>query len=265
MVNVLVYKAQLSGQEFYFYVLLEFQSRVDFQMPHRLLTYMTEIWRDVQSNTPQSEKRRKTHKLPAVVPIVLYNGNATWTAVRSFREMLEGEQHFGAELLNFRYVLLDVKRLDKKQLEQMENLIGLIFLVEQNPGAVPFTNRLRKSSQILKKLDPELFQLFKSWFKMTNPKETEKIGHVLDKFEDPKGVDTMISNLTKALRDEYYEMRRQGLAAGQAKGKEEGRVEGETAARMDIARNLLKEGMSIEQTARLAGLNISEVEQLTEK
>ena len=110
----IVYRAQLNGQEFYFYVLLEFQSRVDFQMPHRLLTYMTEIWRDVQNNTPLSEKRRKSHKLPAVVPIVLYNGNATWTAVRSFREMLEGESYFGEELLNFRYVLLDVKRLDQK-------------------------------------------------------------------------------------------------------------------------------------------------------
>lgn len=81
----LVYRAQLNGQEFYFYVLLELQSRVDFQMPHRLLTYMTEIWRDAQNNTPQFEKRRKSYKLPAIVPIVLYNGNAKWTAVRSFR------------------------------------------------------------------------------------------------------------------------------------------------------------------------------------
>ncbi len=262
----LVYRAQLNGQEFYFYVLLELQSRVDFQMPHRLLTYMTEIWRDAQNNTPQFEKRRKSYKLPAIVPIVLYNGNAKWTAVRSFREMLEGEHHFGAELLNFRYVLLDVKRLDAQQLEEMENLIGLVFLVEQNPGAVPFTNRLRKSSQMLKRLNPELFQLFKAWFKMTNPKETEKIGHILDEYEHPKGVDTMISNLTKALRDEYYEMRRKGLedgmAEGLAEGRVEGRVEGEAAASLKIARNLLKEGMSTVQVARLTGLSLSDVEGL---
>lgn len=176
--------------------------------------------------------------------------------------MLEGEHHFGAELLNFRYVLLDVKRLDAQQLEEMENLIGLVFLVEQNPGAVPFTNRLRKSSQMLKRLNPELFQLFKAWFKMTNPKETEKIGHILDEYEDPKGVDTMISNLTKALRDEYYEMRRKGLEDGMAEGLAEGRVEGEAAASLKIARNLLKEGMSTVQVARLTGLSLSDVEGL---
>ncbi|MCQ4088788.1 Rpn family recombination-promoting nuclease/putative transposase [Saccharibacillus sp. JS10] len=246
----LVYRAKLHGQEFYFYMVLEFQSRVDFQMPHRLLTYMTEIWRDIQHHTPASEKRRKSYRLPAIIPIVLYNGTASWTTVSSFREMLQGQQYFGEELLNFRYILIDVKRLDAKHLEDMQSLLGLIFLVEQNPGAVPFTNQLRKSSQMLKNLNPELFQLFKSWFKMMNPKETQQIGHILDEYQDPKGADQMISNLTKALRDEYYEMRRQG------------RTEGETEARLDIARNLLQEGMSVEQTARLAGLDITEVQRL---
>lgn len=115
---------------------------------------------------------------------------------------------------------------------------------------------------MLKNLNPELFQLFKSWFKMTNPKETEKIGHILDEYEDPKGVDTMISNLTKALRDEYYEMRRKGLEDGMAEGLAEGRLEGEAAASLKIARNLLKEGMSTVQIARLTGLSLSDVEGL---
>lgn len=94
-----------------------------------------------------------------------------------------------------------------------------------------------------------------AWFKLVNPKETEQVGHILDEFNDPKGVDSMISNLTKALRDEYYEMR--------CKGLEEGKAEGERAARQEIARNLLAEGMSAEQTMRLSGLTREEIDRLS--
>lgn len=196
----------------------------DFEMPHRLLTYMTEIWRDVKRNAQEGESRRKGYKLPAIVPIVLYNGQAPWTAVRSFRNMQDGEQHFGDELLDFRYLLIDVKRLEEAHLEALENLMALVFLVEQEPDSQMFTDRLRQSSR------------------------------VLDEFNDPKGADMMISNLTKILRDEYYEMRRKGL--------EDGLAEGETAARTEIARKLLEEGMSTEQAARISGLTTSEIEQL---
>ena len=47
----ILYKVNINGEEVIFYVLLEFQSKVDFQMPMRLLFYMTEVWRDVLKNT----------------------------------------------------------------------------------------------------------------------------------------------------------------------------------------------------------------------
>lgn len=39
----LVYRLKIKEQEVIFYILLELQSSVDFQMPYRLLTYMTGI------------------------------------------------------------------------------------------------------------------------------------------------------------------------------------------------------------------------------
>ncbi|WP_422664938.1 Rpn family recombination-promoting nuclease/putative transposase [Aneurinibacillus uraniidurans] len=57
-----------------FYVLLEMQSSVDFQMPFRLLFYMLEIWRDILKNTDKNEAVRKDFRL------VLYNGKQEWTA-----------------------------------------------------------------------------------------------------------------------------------------------------------------------------------------
>jgi predicted transposase YdaD len=46
----LVYRLKLDEQEVIFYVLMELQSTVDFQMPYRLLLYQVEIWRDYMKN-----------------------------------------------------------------------------------------------------------------------------------------------------------------------------------------------------------------------
>lgn len=82
----LVYRVRFKGQEVIFYILMEMQSTVDYQMPYRLLLYQVEIWRDVLKNADKEEAARKTFRLPPIVPIVLYNGEAAWTAAQSFRE-----------------------------------------------------------------------------------------------------------------------------------------------------------------------------------
>ncbi len=86
----IVYKVKIDGQEVFFYILLELQSTVDFQMPFRLLQYMLEIWRKLLQDTKKKETERKAFRLPMIVPCVLYNGKGKWTACRSFKETLEG-------------------------------------------------------------------------------------------------------------------------------------------------------------------------------
>ncbi len=103
----LVYRVKIKGREVIFYILIEMQSTVDVQMPWRLLLYQVEIWRQIMRDSPRKERERKGLKLPAIVPLVLYNGSETWTAPLSFRSMLAGEELFEEELLvNFSYILL---------------------------------------------------------------------------------------------------------------------------------------------------------------
>ena len=69
----IVYKAQINDTEVIFYILLEFQSTIDYRMPLRLLFYMCEILRDHSKNS-NHKKSDKHLKIPAIIPIVLYNG-----------------------------------------------------------------------------------------------------------------------------------------------------------------------------------------------
>ena len=97
----LVYRMKTKDQEVIFYVLMELQSSVDFQMPYRLLLYMTEIWRGLLKDTAKQEVSRKDFKLPVIVPIVVYNGKNNWTANIHFKEMLNGYERFGDNVLDF--------------------------------------------------------------------------------------------------------------------------------------------------------------------
>ncbi|WMJ82291.1 Rpn family recombination-promoting nuclease/putative transposase [Clostridium sp. MB40-C1] len=262
----IVYKINIEGQEVIFYVLLEFQSRVDFQMPIRLLFYMTEIWRDVLKNTLKKDRRKKEFKLPSVVPIVIYNGKNRWTANTNFKEMLQGYELFGDNVLDFNYILFDVNRYDKEDLLEIANMVSLVFLLEQNISKEELVKRLRSSAFVLKRIKPEQFDVFKKWLKgIVKPRldknSQEQVDEILDKSNQGE-VDDMVSNLGKTLdkikEDAIKEGRKEGIQEGIQQGIQQGKLEG----RLETARNLLRMGMDLLTVVKATGLSHEEIEKI---
>ena len=124
----LVYKASINGEEVFFYILIEFQSTIDYRMPLRLLFYIYEILRKYAKETKDS-KSNKNFKVPAVVPIVLYNGEEVWKVPTNFRDIIKNQELFGDNLLNFKYDVIDVNNDYTKEelLEKKEYFISNIF------------------------------------------------------------------------------------------------------------------------------------------
>ena len=79
----LIYKIQFHDREVYIYILIEFQSTVEPFMALRVLNYITNFYMDFLVNN------RDVKKLPAVFPIVLYNGEAPWTAPVNLSALIE--------------------------------------------------------------------------------------------------------------------------------------------------------------------------------
>ena len=61
-----VAKAKLKDKEVYFYILIENQSKVKREMQQKILKYMISLWAE--------EIRKGVQILPAIIPIVVYNG-----------------------------------------------------------------------------------------------------------------------------------------------------------------------------------------------
>lgn len=67
----------------HFYILIEFQSKVDPWMAVRMMSYVGLLYQDLIKAKQMLAQR----KLPPVLPIVLYNSDAPWTAATDIAEL----------------------------------------------------------------------------------------------------------------------------------------------------------------------------------
>ena len=100
----IVYLAKLQqGGEAFLWVLFEHQSRVEWWMSWRMLRMMLDTLEAWRVHNPAAVR------LPPVLPVVLYQGSAPWTAPTSLAELYElsddARRDLGEYLLSFRYVL----------------------------------------------------------------------------------------------------------------------------------------------------------------
>lgn len=249
----IVYQAEIAGQKVIFYVLLEFQSSVDYSMPIRLLLYMSEIWREVLKSISNEEVKRKGFKLPAIVPIVTYNGAREWNMPLNFKEKINAYELFEDKILNFEYVLLDVNRYKKSELVEKESISSAIFLLDQKVDVKEYMDRLATITKAFNKLTEEEKLELKKWLANTLNEEIKAAAlSILE--ADKEEVDKMTANITRT----FQEMKEEAKVEGRLEGKLEGKLE----EKLKIAKKMLMSGIDVEMIASLTELTKDEIEQL---
>jgi predicted transposase/invertase (TIGR01784 family) len=71
---------------------------------------------------------------------------------------------------------------------------------------------------------------------------------------------TLTYDIKKDVR--YQQGREEGILEGKEKGKKEGKEEGEEKKQLEIAHNMKKAGMSVEQIAEFTGLTQARIKKL---
>lgn len=247
----LIYRLKLQGVEIIFYLLLELQSTVDFQMPYRLLRYMMGIWQDVLKNTDSNEAAQKEFKMPVIVPIVLYNGIGQWTAQRQFKDTLAAVELFDDYTVNFKYILLDVNRYREETLKQLPNLIKAAFWLDQKSTPEDFIRRLKELTQFLGTLTLEDYDYFKAWLQTIAARGIpERAGEIIEIINEsrPEEVAHMVYNFEQTIRD----MKNEALLTGQMQGK------------LEDARKMLDKNMPEELISEITGISIDQIRKLKE-
>ena len=215
----IIYKAKLNEQEVYFFILLEMQSTVDYTMPFRLLIYMTELWKRFFADTNENERKRKNFRLPAIVPMVLYNGTRRWTAVKNFLDYQDGQECFTNNLLGFRYILFDINSYSESELYEIGTLISSVFLLDQNINHEEWIKRFYNLITIVKKFTlNSLLNSNDGYIKYhiknvpdTKHEELSKIIEEADQLEVEQMVMNQEANMKKWMSRSGKERRQEGI------------------------------------------------------
>ncbi len=124
-----VWRVRWGGEWLYVYLLLEFQSTVDWMMSVRMTAYVMLLYQDLV----KSGKVKHGAQLPPVLPVVLYNGKPIWTAVQDVGDLIVtvpgGLDRYRPRM---RYLLIDEVRYGNAELESMKNLSAALFRLEKS-------------------------------------------------------------------------------------------------------------------------------------
>ena len=122
-----IWRVKAEGEWVYLYLLIEFQSSVDAWMAVRMMTYVGLLYQDLI--------RRKEvlpgKKLPPVLPIVLYNGDAKWTAATDIADLIPKAPGLVARYLpKLSYLLIDENQYTETDLAGLRNLMAAVIRFE---------------------------------------------------------------------------------------------------------------------------------------
>ena len=244
----LIYRIPLGEEEVYIYVLLEFQSTVDRLMALRVLNYVVNFYMDLTRN------RTNLQKLPAVFPIVLYNGEGRWTAATDIADLIEAVPGLGEYALHFRYFNLVENDLSQERLLKIGNIVSTLFLAETR---YEYRRLLAELIALFEREeDKQAASLLVNWFRqmtLHNRIRREDYAQLYEAYRSTEEVNSVFSTTVEKQRQEWRE---EGLEEGREKGREEGRK----AAMQQIVLGMVQHGISVAVIADVAGISIADVE-----
>ncbi|MFC7153757.1 hypothetical protein ACFQMJ_34965, partial [Cohnella cellulosilytica] len=185
------------------------------------------------------EGKRRTDR---VMSKILLTYSYKWSAERQFRSLLANEEMFGAELLNFEYLFIDVARYTEDELLSLSNTIGSVFLLDQTEDRQQLLNRLGKLMGTIQRMPEDSQQKFMAW--MANiflQKLPENEPNVQQLIQNMKG-DAKNMSLEKVLDDIERE--------GELRGKEQ------------VAKQMISERLDPDLISRVTGFSLDKIDQL---
>ncbi len=252
----IVYK--LKGKEVFF--LIEHQTKVDKLMSYRILEYSLEIIRTRMKNI-----KGKIEKvgIPKVIPLVIYTGQAKWTAKNKLEEVQVEFEHFNGIDVITGYNLIDIR--NEEEAIKEGTAVARMSVIERKNDTENIIEVVKRMSKHIR--DKEERQEFAKEIKylLSDKLTKEEIEKIEDILIEKEGEDAMLHAQMVIRRDfekAKEEGRREGMLHAQEvirrdfeKAKKEGREKGI----IEIAKKMLNEKVDIDFIIKITGLKKEQI------
>lgn len=215
----LIWRLRLRHEWFYVYLLLEFQSRDDRWMALRVLVYVGLLYQGLI----RGRQIGRGESLPAVFPIVIYNGRKPWRAARDVAELVEplppGLQPYRPSQ---RYFLLDERRLLSDGSVGSDNLVQALIGLERTTDLSQLHTLVSVLGRRLAAAEHEsLRRALTAWLNQVVVRRVVSTDNP-PQFRDLYEVSTMLEETVDGWVRKW---KRDGLREGRREGRKEGRIE----------------------------------------
>ncbi len=229
----LIYRiAKENGRQIVVFVLQELQSTIDYTMIFRILVYVVNILVRFFMAAAREEREKKDFRLPAVVPIVFYNGTSKWNAVENLREYQINGSMFGEYVLNLQYYLIDLSQVEEEYILSTNSVIDNIMYCDKFRKNAELEQVVRKALTRASSLKKQEAEEFVNWVRnillAICGNKKEMVQEILSGME--KGEDDVAFkyNIIRAFEEEREE------------GKIEGKIEGKKEAVFELLEEMGK-------------------------
>ena len=206
-----IWRVRAEGEWIYLYLVIEFQSTVDPWMAVRMMTYVGLLYQDLIRRGEVLEAR----KLPPVLPIVLYNGDAKWTAATDIAALIPKAPGRVAQYLpKLEYLLIEENQYSEADLAKLKNLVAAIIRFEHPENEQSLLRLIDLLNELLDG-NPELKRTFAIWIRAVLLRQS-KHTLALPKVQDLKELKMTLAERFDQWAQKYEQ-----------RGKQEGRQEGE--------------------------------------
>ena len=262
-----VWHLRLGRRRAFLLVLLEFQAQDDRLMALRVLTYTGLLLLELARNQPPEVAGER---LPAVLPVVLYNGTEPWTAAPDMGSLITPVGPWLAPYQpSQRYHLIDLQRVAADDLPY-RNLLRAVARLEQSRSPQDVMRAVTALQRWLPRRGAEELQrAFADWLNQIAKRMAPRGALVPAIRTLEEASMTLVERVAEWPKQWLREGREQGVAEGRAQGVAEGREQGLTQG-VDQQRALLCRlagaRFDADAAARLADLlaPISDPERLAE-
>jgi len=247
-----IWRLRLKDQWLYVYILLEFQSSPDPFMALRMLGYTSLFLQDVV----KQQQLKQGDKLPPVLPLVIYNGEADWRSPVSFSELLQDMPlSLAAHQPKLDYVLIDENRCSDQELK-LYNLVTYLVKMEKSDDELELVDLVGTLIGCLstKSDTPDLGHDFAHWI-IRSLLPAKMPGTDMPQVEQLQEVKNMLAERVTQWKDRW---RREGLQEGIEQGIEQGARQ----KQYDIAKRLHADGFELDKIMLITDLPLNELQTL---
>lgn len=250
----LLFQTKINHKDGYVYLLFEHKSYPSPKIALQLLRYILNIWE--QKTTGQS-----TAKLPVIIPMVVYHGQACWISPVKLSGLIEDYEQLPLAvadcLPDFSYLLYNISRYSNEDIKGSVKLQIFLKLLRDifEQDYLVFLKTLEESILAFDQLEKqdnglEYFETFIRYImNARNDLEFQTV------YELTKEISLQRSEVVMTIAEKLIT---EGIEKGMEKGIERGMEKG----RLEVAENLIRLGMGIDVIIKATGLSEEEVRKI---